>query len=246
MSGDLVSLSLLLVGTAPSEESAWREGATQASILVDFDICAVAQAKVALSRGGIDVCVLDASLAPADIESLCKSARAKKSPPLIFACLKRGAARPDKVDGVLPSPRNAGDAHKLIEVCIRARMPTPVLVAADSDSLRVVVRKILRASRFDLDVHEAADGSGTLDSLRKRGFGLVFLDTNMPALNGAEILQAIKRARPNVSVVMMSGSGRSTAEPEKAAKALALLKKPFYPADVDAVLERYFGLTPPK
>ncbi len=75
-------------------------------------------------------------------------------------------------------------------------MPTPVLLAADSDSLRGIVRKILAASRFELDVHEAADCAETLDRLRKGGFGLVFLDYNMPGLNGADMMLGIKRARP--------------------------------------------------
>ena len=246
MSGDLVSLRMLLVGAAPAYEDLWRDGAAQASVPIQFEAGTARAAKIALSRGGVDFCVLDAGLDNADKASVIKAARAKRPPPLVFASAPRGSARPDETDGVLAVPANAGDARKLVEICIRAKMPTQVLVAADADSLRGVVRKILAASRFDLDIHEAEDSTDALDRLRKGTFGLVFLDYNMPGLNGADILQGIKRLRPNVAIVIMSSVlvGGAAGRPHLS-NALAFLKKPFYPADVDAVLERYFGLREP-
>ena len=93
-----------------------------------------AAAKAALSRGGVDICVLDAELADADKASVIKAARAKQPAPLIFVSAPRGSARPDNIDGVLPIPANAGDARKLVEICIRAKMPTRVLIVDDSDA----------------------------------------------------------------------------------------------------------------
>jgi hypothetical protein len=122
-----------------------------------------AAAKAALRGGGVDICVLNAELADADKASVIKAARAKKPVPLIFVSAPRGSARPDNTDGVLPAPANGGDARKLVEICIRAKMPTRVLIVDDSDTLRGIVRKILAASRFELDIHEAADSTAALD-----------------------------------------------------------------------------------
>jgi DNA-binding response OmpR family regulator len=243
MSGDLVSLRMLLVGAAPPHEDLWREGAAQSSVPIDFEAGNAAAAKAALSKGGVDFCVLDAELDDTGKASVIKAARAKRPAPLIFVSAPRGSARPEKTDGVLPVPANPGDAQKLVEICIRAKMPTRVLIVDESEALRGIVRKILAASRFELDIHEAADSTAALDQLRNGSFGMVFLDYNMPRLNGADILLGIKRESPNVAIVMMSSAlNRGASGRPHLSGALGFLKKPFYPADVDVVLERYFGL----
>jgi CheY-like chemotaxis protein len=56
-------------------------------------------------------------------------------------------------------------------------------------------------------------------------------------------LLEIKRLNPAVAVVMMTSTvDDALAERAHAAGALAFLKKPFFPADIDATLERYYGL----
>ena len=243
MSDDLVSLRMLLVAAAPSRQDLWRQGAALASVPIDFEAADAATARAALSRGGVDICVLDAALADADTAAVIKAARAKQPAPLVFLSAPRGSARPDNIDGALPMPANADDAYKLVEICVRVKMPTRVLIVDDSDTLRGIVRKILAASRFELAIHEAEDGSAALDQLRNGKFGMVFLDYNMPGLNGADILLGIKRESPNVAIVMMTSAlNRGAAGRPHLSGALGFLKKPFYPKDVDAVLERYFGL----
>jgi CheY-like chemotaxis protein len=109
--------------------------------------------------------------------------------------------------------------------------------------MRSIVRKILSSSRFTLDLHEAAEGFNALEQLRTGRFGLVFLDYNMPGFNGLETLSEIRRETPKVAVVMMTSTlDNAIADRAYAAGALAFLKKPFYPADIDRVLQRYFGL----
>ena len=58
----------------------------------------------------------------------------------------------------------------------------------DSGTMRSIVRKILSASRFALEVQEAEEGIAALGLLRTGNFGIVFLDYNMPGLNGFETL----------------------------------------------------------
>jgi DNA-binding response OmpR family regulator len=247
MSGDLVSLRMLLVGATPVYEERWRFGVAQASLPIEFETGSASAAKIALSRFDFDFCVLAAGLNDADKASVIQAARAKRPAPLIFASTQPGGARPDETDGVLAVPANGDDACRLVEICVRAKMPTQVLVAADSETLRGAVREILTAHRFNLSVHEASDSSDVLDRMRKSNIGLVFLDYNMPGVNGADILQGIRKESPNVAVVVMSSVlVRGASGRPHLSSALAFLKKPFYPAEVDAVLERYFGLRGPR
>jgi DNA-binding response OmpR family regulator len=243
MSDDLVSLRMLLVAVVPSHQELWRQGTALASVPIDFEAADAAAARAMLAKGGVDICVLDDELDDADKTSVIKAARKAGSGPLIFLSAPRGSRRPDNIDGLLAKPASAAAARKLAEICIRAKMPTQVLIVDDSETMRGIVRKILAASRFELDIHEAEDSGAALNQLRNGKFGMVFLDYSMPSLNGTDILQGIKRESPQTAIVMMTTAlDKPAAGSRRLSGTLALLTKPFFPVDVDAVLARYFGL----
>lgn len=243
MSGDLVSLRMLMIAAAQPDAELWRQGAARASVPVEFMAQDPASATGTLARGDIEICVLDARLPDAYKAGVVQAARAMKPKPLIFVSAPPGTPRLDGADGLLAKPSNIDEARKLAEICIRAKIPTRVLIVDDSSTMRSIVRKILSASRFALDMQEASEGIAALQQLRTGNFGMVFLDYNMPGLNGFETLSEIRRESPNVAVVMMTSTvDNAIADRAHAAGALAFLKKPFFPADIDAVLERYFGL----
>jgi CheY-like chemotaxis protein len=152
----------------------------------------------------------------------------------------------ENVDFTFARPATVDDARKLVEICVHLKIPTRVLVVDDSRTTRSLVRKILSASRFTLDIEEASEGVTALEQLRDGRHDIVFLDYNMPGLNGVETLSEIKRLSPAVSVVTMTSLvNDNIIHRTQAAGALAFLKKPFYPADIDTVLERHFGLHVP-
>jgi CheY-like chemotaxis protein len=247
MSGDLVSLRMMVIGAAKPDQELWRQGAAMSAVPVEFSACDGASAAANLRKGGTDICVVDDALPAAERASVIQAARASKPVPLVFIAMSAGNPRPEGVDGVLPKPSSVHDAHKLAEICVRAKVPTRVLIVDDSGTMRSIVRKILSASRFALDMHEAAEGFAALEQLRSGKFGMVFLDYNMPGLNGFETLSEIKRESPDVAVVMMTSTvDNAIADRAHAAGALAFLKKPFYPVDIDNVLERYYGLHAPR
>lgn len=246
MSVDLVSLRMLVIGSNRPERDLWQQGAAQASMPIEFAASDAGPAAQALARGGVDICVVDSALSEADKAAVLKAARAAKPSPFVVAAAPGGSALRDGYDGVLAKPTGPGDARTLVEQCIRVKIPTRVLVVDDSGTMRSIVRKILSASRFALEIHEAAEGIAALGQLRSGNFGMVFLDYNMPGLNGFETLAEIKRETPKVAVVMMTSTlDNAIADRAHAAGALAFLKKPFYPADIDAVLARYYGLQAP-
>ncbi|MFA6266957.1 MAG: response regulator [Pseudolabrys sp.] len=242
MSHDLVSLNMLLIGIADAEQELWRQGAILSRVPVDFSACDSARGIATLAGGGIDFCVLDGALPEPVKAAAVASIKSLKPAPLMFVRAARGAARPVGMTGMLAMPANVTEAHEMVELCVRTKLPTRVLIVDDSSTMRSIVRKILSVSRFKLDLHEAGEGLAALDRLRQEEFGLVFLDYNMPGFDGLETLSEIKRVKPNVAVVMMTTTvDKAVADRAHAQGALGFLRKPFYPADIDRVLDRYYG-----
>jgi DNA-binding NarL/FixJ family response regulator len=237
------SLRIMMIGTAQPDQVLWRQAMALASVMIDLTIHDPLAAADALAKTPVDICIIDASLSDANKADVIAAARAAQPTTLIFVSAPKNIKRPDGIDGMLGKPARVEEARKLVEICIRAKFPTRVLVVDDSGTMRSIVRKILSASNFTLDIHDAADGMAALKQLRSSNFGVVFVDYNMPGLNGFDMLSQIKRERPGAAVVMISSTlDPSIADKARAAGALAFLKKPFYPADIDAVLERYYGL----
>jgi len=243
MSGDLVSLRLLLVSAVPSEQNLWRQGAALASVPIEFSAFDPVAANRMLAKGGVDICIIDSRLPTNDKEAVLNAARAVDPGPFVVLSAPSSADRLDGSDGTVQKPVSHDDARKLVELCIRVKIPTRVLIVDDSGTIRSIVRKILSASRFALDIHEAEEGIAALNQLRSGNFGMAFLDYNMPGLNGFETLSEIKRDIPGVAVVMMTSQpDENLATRARSGGALAFLKKPFYPADIDAVLTRFYGM----
>jgi DNA-binding response OmpR family regulator len=122
------------------------------------------------------------------------------------------------------------------------RLTSRVLVVDDSSTMRGIVRKVLAASRFPLDVAETADGLEALKLVRDSNFDLMFLDYNMPDFSGFETLSELRRERRRVDVVIMTAAKEEALEDRAREAGAAFLKKPFYPSDIDAVLCAFYGL----
>jgi len=244
MNHDFVSLNMMLIGIAGSELELWRQGAALASIPIEFSTYDASAGIATLADGKTDICLLDGGLPEAVRAAAVASTKALRPQPYLFIRGARGAAAPTGITGVLGKPVDTADAQEMVELCVRTRLPTRVLIVDDSGTMRSIVRKILSASRFMLELHEVGEGLAALERLRQEQIDLVFLDYNMPGFNGLETLSEIRREKPKVGVVMMTTAiANDMAEQAAALGALGFLRKPFYPADIDRILDRYYGLS---
>jgi CheY-like chemotaxis protein len=248
MAGDLVSLRVLIVSGAMQDRDTLRQGA--GAVSVPIDILEAGTAKVGaglLAAGDVDIVFIDSRIEAADRGTLLGVIRALKPPPFVFFLVtessEAAALTEAKVDGIIAKPTAREEAKRLLERCGVLRLPRRVLVVDDSATMRSIVRKILTGSRFQLEVSDAEEGVDALKQIRTAKFDLVMLDYNMPGLNGIETLSEIKREAPEVAVVMITSTpDEELAKKARGAGAAALLKKPFYPSDIDAVLHSVFGL----
>jgi len=147
------------------------------------------------------------------------------------------------VDGVVPVPGSVTEAADLLGRCARLCMVSRILVVDDSPTMRGIVRRILEASRFRFEIEEAGDGMDALRRIQATDFDYVLVDYNMPGLSGGELLARIKLAKTLDNVVAMTAMpDADLRERVRRAGVAAFLGKPFYPADIEAILLRHRGI----
>jgi DNA-binding NtrC family response regulator len=143
-------------------------------------------------------------------------------------------------------PFTVQDAIGIMKTYARISAPTKILVVDDSSAVRQIVQKVVNGSIFNCQVAEAADGETALTLCRTSPFDTVFLDRNMPGMDGLSTLKRLQSFQPSLKVVMMSAE-RDTDKQEEAlaAGACAFLQKPFHSQDIDRVLHAAFSLRSP-
>jgi DNA-binding response OmpR family regulator len=155
-------------------------------------------------------------------------------------------ARHLKTYEYLVKPFAPDDVHRILRIHQRVSLPTRVVIVDDSATVRRMVKKILAGSIFTIHVAEAGNGEDALVMCADGGFDIVFLDCNMPGLDGLETLAGLLRRNPRAKVIMMSGE-RNEAKVAQAREigALDFLFKPFFAKEIDRVLHLAYELTPP-
>jgi len=82
-----------------------------------------------------------------------------------------------------------------------------ILLIEDEAAIRRVLSKILAEENKNYHVSEAADGLEGMELIKKEDYDLVLCDIKMPKMDGVEVLEAIKKIKPETPVVMISGHG---------------------------------------
>ena len=82
-----------------------------------------------------------------------------------------------------------------------------ILVIEDEAAIRRVLVKILSEENDSYQVEEAEDGLAGIDRIRKEDFDLILCDIKMPKMDGVEVLEAVKKIKPEIPMVMISGHG---------------------------------------
>jgi len=107
-----------------------------------------------------------------------------------------------------------------------------ILLVDDQPLIRKIVRDILAQLGY-MNVEEAENGQDALEKLKAKKFDLIFLDWNMPVMQGIDVLRELRKmpAYKDTPVIML------TAEAEKERVIIAIqegvtnyIVKPFKPA----------------
>jgi CheY-like chemotaxis protein len=109
-----------------------------------------------------------------------------------------------------------------------------ILLAEDEDIVRRVTTRML--SKLGFDVIAVRDGGEALSAIDIEDLTLALVDVQMPALDGREVLKAVRKRRPELRVVLMTGYAGPDAEAVEPAPD-AWLRKPFSLRDLVAAVE---------
>jgi DNA-binding NtrC family response regulator len=82
-----------------------------------------------------------------------------------------------------------------------------ILIIEDEASIRRVLTKILTEENETYQVEEAEDGSKGYEKIAQNDYDLVLCDIKMPKMDGVELLQEVKKIKPEIPIVMISGHG---------------------------------------
>jgi two-component system, chemotaxis family, chemotaxis protein CheY len=118
-------------------------------------------------------------------------------------------------------------------------MSTPVLVVDDSGMARKMLIKALPAS-WDIEITQAANGIEAVAAYRAGKAEIIFLDLQMPEMDGYEVLEQIRKEDFNAFVIVVSADVQPLAQQRvKEMGAMAFIKKPVNPEEIEAVLKKY-------
>jgi len=82
-----------------------------------------------------------------------------------------------------------------------------ILIIEDEAAIRRVLTKIIAEENETYQVEEAVDGLEGLEKISKADYDLVLCDIKMPKMDGVEVLEKIKKLKPEIAVIMISGHG---------------------------------------
>jgi len=123
-----------------------------------------------------------------------------------------------------PPPRSVQPGHE------------SVLVVEDDKGVRSTVRRILRAAGYDVVVAASADAAFDLFGQLRGAFDAVITDVQMPGMNGVELAVSLRKLRPDLPIVLMSGHFDATSVGD--CEDVEFVPKPFKPSDLTSALRR--------
>jgi two-component system chemotaxis response regulator CheY len=122
-----------------------------------------------------------------------------------------------------------------------------VLIVDDSSSMRMMLKKTLEVSGFDIgEFFEAGNGTEALEVLENAWADVILTDVHMPGMDGFDFLKRLKEKDvvSTTPVVVVTTEGREERVDELIQLgAAACIRKPFRPEEIKETLVEALGIT---
>ncbi len=141
----------------------------------------------------------------------------------------------------LPAAEEAAEPHPKEKAVPLGTGTETILVVDDEPSIRGLVRDILTPLGYTVLEAPDADGAIKLAEVREGPLDLLLTDIVMPHMNGVQLASRVRRTKPGIKVLYMSGYWKQVDDPESELSEAALLQKPIRPAALAAKIRETLG-----
>lgn len=118
-------------------------------------------------------------------------------------------------------------------------MTVSVLVVDDSPMARKMLIRSLPVN-WDIRITQAGGGQEALAAYRAGQVDVMFLDLNMPEMDGYQVLETLRHEDMNCLVIVVSADIQEKAQERvRGLGAIAFIKKPVDAAKIETVLRQY-------
>ncbi len=124
-------------------------------------------------------------------------------------------------------------------------MSLNVLIVDDSTVMRAMIIKVLGLAGLDLgEVHEAGNGQEGLDALENHWVDLIFVDINMPVMNGQEMIGHMRANSlwKDLPVIVVSTEGSEKRIESIRQQGAKFIHKPFTPEMIRTLVKEMIGI----
>lgn len=114
-----------------------------------------------------------------------------------------------------------------------------VLIVDDDLAARDLLSSLLR-TEYDVQIETLADGIDAMRRCRETDFDIIWMDFEMPGMDGLDAISVIKSVKPNQFITMVSG--HSSVDIVKKAISIGVdsyLVKPFTVGKVKGVVDKF-------
>lgn len=121
-----------------------------------------------------------------------------------------------------------------------------ILIVDDQANVRTaVLQLLLSCNRTDLNIDQATNGTDALRRLQSRSYDLMISDTEMPGMNGADLMRSVRADEKlkllPVILMLAVGAGKQDVLDAVTLGISGFIIKPFRPEQLRAQIKKVLG-----
>lgn len=117
-------------------------------------------------------------------------------------------------------------------------MPLRALIVDDTRLARMMLGRAVRALRPEWIIEEAGNGSEALTMNASNPFDVMFVDVNMPNMDGLTLTTKIRGVHPTMTMALVTANVQQSTQDHGADLGIEIIGKPINTAKLTGWLER--------